>query len=83
MYYITNTIINRQYLLSSSPLVSLSLLKSEKKLCSRPPNSTTHIVVDDTFYAEREWPYLLVTESGIVSYKMEYSILYDIIIMML
>ena len=77
VYYITNTIINRQYLLSSITLVSLSLS------LQYPPNCTTHTVVGDTFHNERERPHPLVTETGILSYKMEYSVLYDIIIMML
>ena len=77
VYYITNTIINRQYLLSSITIVSLSLL------AGNPPNCITHTVVGDTFHTEREWFSLLATDSGIVSYKMEYSVLYDIIIMML
>ena len=80
VYYITNTIISRQYLLSSSTVVSLRL---DPNILVLPPNSTTHIVVGDTFHTEREWSHLLVTDSGIVSYKMEYSVLYDIIIMML
>ena len=79
VYYITNTIINRQYLLSSNTIVSLSLPSGSLN----PPNCTSHTVVGDTFHAERVWPNLLVTDSGIVSYKMEYSVLYDIIIMML
>ena len=82
VYYITNTI-NRQYLLSSITVVSLRLLKSKINLCRRPPNCTTHTVVGDTFHVEREWPYLSVTNSGKVSYKIEYSVLYDIIIIML
>ena len=76
VYYITNTIINRQYLLSSITVVSSLSLQY-------PPNCTTHTVVGDTFHNEREWLHPLVTESGILSYKMEYSVLYDIIIMML
>ena len=75
--YITNTIISRQYLLSSITVVSLSLLRYN------PPNCITHTVVGDTFHNERECLLLIVTESGILSYKMEYSVLYDIIIMML
>ena len=84
VYYITNTIINRQYLLSSITVVllTLPLWNPKRKLCI-PPNCTTHTVVGDTFHNEREWVYLLVTDSGILSYKMEYSVLYDIIIMML
>ena len=78
VYYITNTIINRQYLLSSITVVSLSLSKF-----SNPPNCITHTVAGDTFHNEREWPHPLVTETGILSYKMEYSVPYDIIIMML
>ena len=79
VYYITNTIINRQYLLSSITVVSLSLPSYDLN----PPNCTTHTVVGDTFHNEREWLHLLITDSGILSYKMEYSVLYDIIIMML
>ena len=77
VYYITNTIINRQYLLSSVTVVSLSLPPKH------PPNCITHTVVGDTFHNERDWLHLLVTDSGILSYKMEYCVLYDIIIMML
>ena len=81
LYYITNTIINTQYLLSSITVVSsiLELTKGHRS----PPNCNTHTVVGDIFHTEREWLYLLVTDSGILSYKMEYSVLYDIIIMML
>ena len=81
LYYITNTIINTQYLLSSITVVSLilELTKGHRS----PPNCNIHTVVGDTFHTEREWLYLLVTDSGIVSYKMEYSVLYDIIKIML
>ena len=77
VYYITNIIINRQHLLSSSTVASLSLPSGNLY----PLNCITHTVVDDTFHTEREWPYLSVTDSGRVSYKMEYSILYDNIIL--
>ena len=78
VYYITNTIINTQYLLSSITVVSLTL-----PINSYPPNCITHTVVGDTFHNEREWLSLIVTDSGRVIYMMEYSVLYDIIIMML
>ena len=81
VYYITNTIINRQYLLSS---ITVASLNSDPFLrFVLPPNCTTHTVVSDTFQTEREWLLLVVTDCGIVSYKMEYSVRYDIIIMML
>ena len=73
VYYITNTIINRQYVLSSITVVSQY----------NPPNCIAHTVVGSTFHNEREWFHLIVTDSGILSYKMEYSVLYDIIILML
>ena len=75
VYNITNIMINTQYLLSSINVVaSLSL-----SLKPYPSNCATCTVIGDTFHTEREWHNLAL----VVSYKMEYSVLYDIIIMML
>ena len=65
--------INRQYLLSSITEIPLYVGKPPY-----PPNCTTNTVVGDIFHTEREWPRFL--NSGMVSYKMEYSVLYDITI---